>query len=118
MSKYAFNWDLSHCFQIASLGDLRKKWHIPPAFSVEFIGYYLDRVSRLQEGKANLQEQIDTNIALATEQRTIRAKYDEVSFFGKDYCRAIKTNVHESQISHADNGATGSANSPQIRIGR
>lgn len=68
------------CFQIASLGDLRKKWHIPPAFSVEFIGYYLDRVSRLQEGKVNLQEQVDANNALATEQRAIRTKYDEVGF--------------------------------------
>lgn len=68
----------SFLFQIASLNDVRKKWHIPPAFSVEFIGYYLDRISRSTEVKKNLQEQIGLNKTLVNEQQTLREKYDEV----------------------------------------
>lgn len=64
--------------QIASLNDVRKKWHIPPAFSVEFIGYYLDRISRSTEVKKNLQEQIQLNKTLVNEQQSLREKYEEV----------------------------------------
>lgn len=69
----------SKLFQIASLNDVRKKWHIPPAFSVEFIGYYLDRISRSKDVKTNLQEQLELNKTLVSEQQTLREKYDEVS---------------------------------------
>lgn len=64
--------------QMAALADVRKKWHIPPAFSVEFVGYYLDRISRLKEIKQNLQDQINLNKSLVEEQDSLRAKYDEV----------------------------------------
>lgn len=63
---------------MASLTDIRKKWHISPAFSVEFIGYYLDRISRSKEMKVNLQEQIEINKALASKQLALRERYDEV----------------------------------------
>ncbi|XP_049279631.1 PHD finger protein 14 isoform X2 [Anopheles funestus] len=62
--------------QIASLSDVRKKWHIPPAFSVEFIGYYLDRAIRLVDMKKNLQEQIVMNKHLLGKQQQLRIKYD------------------------------------------
>lgn len=64
--------------QIAALTDIRKKWHISPAFSVEFIGYYLDRITRSKELKTNLQQQLDLNKKLANEQQALREKYDEV----------------------------------------
>lgn len=64
--------------QIAALVDVRKKWHIPPAFSVEFIGYYLDRNSRLLTMKQGLEELLDTNAKLLDEQQELRAKYDQV----------------------------------------
>lgn len=63
---------------MASLNDVRKKWHIPPAFSVEFIGYYLDRISRSKDVKKNLQTQIDLNQTLVSQQTTLRESYDEV----------------------------------------
>lgn len=63
---------------MATLADVRKKWHIPPAFSVEFIGYYLDRISRSREIKNNLQQQLELNKTLVTEQQHLREKYDEV----------------------------------------
>lgn len=62
--------------QMTALADVRKKWHIPPAFSVEFIGYYLDRTVRLKEIKHNLQEQVTSNQKLLEEQQRLRDKYD------------------------------------------
>lgn len=40
--------------QVASLADVPKKWHIPPAFSVEFIAYVIDRERRISQ----LREQV------------------------------------------------------------
>ena len=63
---------------MAALSDVRKKWHIPPSFGVEFIGYYLDRISRSKEMKVNLQQQLELNKNLLSEQQVLRDKYDEV----------------------------------------
>lgn len=63
---------------MAALADVRKKWHIPPAFSVEFIGYYLDRITRLNEIKTSLQEQLESNKNLVEEQQKLREEYDQV----------------------------------------
>ncbi|XP_063707070.1 PHD finger protein 14 [Culicoides brevitarsis] len=64
--------------QIASLTEINKKWHIPPAFSVEFVGYYLDRTNRMEEIKKKLQEQITLNKRLTEEQHTLRDSYNEI----------------------------------------
>lgn len=61
---------------MAALADVRKKWHIPPAFSVEFIGYYLDRMSRIKEIKSSLHEQFELNKNLVNQQQTLRDEYD------------------------------------------
>lgn len=65
--------------QVAALVDIRKKWHIPPAFSVEFIAYYLDRNDRLKTMKSALEKLLDDNRGLVEEQQTLRLKYDQVS---------------------------------------
>lgn len=64
--------------QVAALMDVRKKWHIPPAFSVEFIAYYLDRNDRLRIMKSGLEELLDVNSQLLEEQQALRLKYDKV----------------------------------------
>lgn len=64
--------------QIAALVDVRRKWHIPPAFSVEFIGYYLDRNVRLTSMKHRLEEQLDVNKQLQEEQQELRQTYDKL----------------------------------------
>lgn len=69
---------------MAALADVRKKWHIPPAFSVEFIGYYLDRITRLNEIKTSLQEQLESNKNLVEEQQKLRDEYDQVM---NNFCR-------------------------------
>lgn len=64
--------------QVAALVDIRKKWHIPPAFSVEFIAYYLDRNDRLKIMKTALEKLFEDNKVLVEEQQTLRVKYDQV----------------------------------------
>lgn len=63
--------------QMAALADVRKKWHIPPAFSVEFIGYYLDRIARLKDMKAGLGHQMQLNRKLVDDQLALRTAYDD-----------------------------------------
>nr|XP_022908954.1 PHD finger protein 14 isoform X1 [Onthophagus taurus] len=65
--------------QITTLMDIRRKWHIPPAFTVEFIAYYLDRNDRLKGMQDSLEELIVSNKVLNDEQKSLRDKYEEVS---------------------------------------
>ncbi|OAD58075.1 PHD finger protein 14, partial [Eufriesea mexicana] len=76
--------------QLVALVDVRKKWHIPPAFSVEFIGYYLDRNLRVTSMKRRLQELLDINSQLLNEQQRLDRRYDEVM---KDNEEQIRVNV-------------------------
>ncbi|KAJ8891216.1 hypothetical protein PR048_010731 [Dryococelus australis] len=82
--------------QMAALADIRKKWHIQPAFRymatlslsgrsveqeyflVEFIGYYLDRNLRLSSMKRKLEELMDINQQLQEEHHAVRHKYEQV----------------------------------------
>lgn len=64
--------------QLMALVDVRKKWFIPPAFSVEFIGYYFDRNLRVTSMKRKLQELLDINSNLLVKQQSLDRKYDEL----------------------------------------
>jgi ABC-type uncharacterized transport system substrate-binding protein len=82
--------------QLTALADVRKKWHIPPAFSVEFIGYYLERNSRMETMKRALQELVDTNSELLEQQKQIREEYDAVTKENNDSTKEtmdLKQNV-------------------------
>ncbi|XP_034473380.1 PHD finger protein 14 isoform X2 [Drosophila innubila] len=72
--------DVQHLEQreahIQALQDIRKKWHIAPAFSVEFTAYYMDRIVRMSEFKQQQQQLIQHNAQLSREQDELRAKYD------------------------------------------
>ncbi|ERL93923.1 hypothetical protein D910_11209 [Dendroctonus ponderosae] len=67
-----------HDAQITALADIRKKWHIPPAFTVEFIAYYIDRNERLKEMKSTLETLMADNKALLAQQPELRAEYDKL----------------------------------------
>ncbi|XP_018330448.1 PHD finger protein 14 isoform X2 [Agrilus planipennis] len=75
--------------QLTALIDVRKKWHISPAFSVEFIAYYLDRNDRLKTMKAGLEKLLEQNSVLLEEQRHLRTNYDQL----------LKESSDESKIS-------------------
>ncbi|EDW64909.1 PHD finger protein 14 [Drosophila virilis] len=72
--------DVQHLEQreanIQALQDIRKKWHIAPAFSVEFTAYYMDRIVRMSEFKQQQQQLLQHNSALSQAQDVLRAKYD------------------------------------------
>ncbi|XP_055381245.1 PHD finger protein 14 isoform X2 [Condylostylus longicornis] len=63
--------------QVAAITDVRKKWHVPPAFSVEFVAYYLDRISRTKELKLTLEKNVDDNKKLLIDQAHFREEYDK-----------------------------------------
>ncbi|XP_046684321.1 PHD finger protein 14 isoform X1 [Homalodisca vitripennis] len=63
--------------QTAALADVHRKWHIPPAFSVEFIGYYLDRNYRIESMKQQLSVLLEENAKLVEEQKEVQSQYDE-----------------------------------------
>lgn len=73
--------------QIASLRDIRKKWHIPPAFTVEFISYYLDRNVRITTMKKQLDELLQANTNLLVEQQALDKKYDEAIKVNEDHMK-------------------------------
>jgi len=65
--------------------DIRKKWHVPPAFTVEFVSYFIDRGSRLNNMRNKLTELKSQDESLkAIEAETskrlneVMAKYDAV----------------------------------------
>lgn len=40
--------------QMSALSEVPRKWHLPPAFSVEFVAYVIDRERRI----SHLREQV------------------------------------------------------------
>lgn len=77
--------------QMTALVDVKKKWHIPPAFSVEFIAYYLDRNDRLRVMKSGLEELLALNSQLLEEQQALRLKYDKVNIIFNFTCISLLT---------------------------
>ncbi|EDV57735.1 PHD finger protein 14 [Drosophila erecta] len=72
--------DVQHLEQreahINALTDIRKKWHIAPAFSVEFTAYYMDRIVRMDDFRQQQRELISHNAILSKDQDVLRAQYD------------------------------------------
>lgn len=64
--------------QVEALSDVHRRWHIQPAFSVEFIGYYLDRNLRVTSMRKQLAELVEENGRLLDEQSSIESKRDRV----------------------------------------
>ncbi|XP_058796321.1 PHD finger protein 14 isoform X2 [Phymastichus coffea] len=86
--------------QIASLRDIRKKWHIPPAFSVEFISYFIDRQTRTELLKNRLQEYIQANAKLLGEQQELDKKYDEAMRLNEEQVKAYEDCREKVELYH------------------
>lgn len=56
----------------------RKKWHMSPALSLEFISYYLDRNARMDTMKINMKELSSQNDKLQEQQKVLRVQYDQL----------------------------------------
>lgn len=86
--------------QIASLKDIRKKWHIPPAFTTEFVGYYLDRSIRMKDMKTNLEQQVEVNKSLLNQQSILRTKYDDTVSVNFEVQQRQRELLHEIEVLH------------------
>lgn len=56
----------------------RQKWHVPPAFSLEFIAYCRDRSTRMVSMKRQNVELIKQNLALKNEEAGLRERYNSI----------------------------------------
>ncbi|XP_070174782.1 PHD finger protein 14-like isoform X2 [Littorina saxatilis] len=59
--------------------EARKKPHITPALSAEFIQYYFGRNTKIDQLRNNLNELTTQNVKLRDQERVIRTQYDQLS---------------------------------------
>ncbi|XP_014254855.1 PHD finger protein 14 isoform X4 [Cimex lectularius] len=64
--------------QVDALSDVHRRWYIQPAFTVEFIGYYLDRNVRILTMRKQLAELLEENAKLLEEQSVVEEKKDKI----------------------------------------
>ncbi|CAG9559960.1 unnamed protein product [Danaus chrysippus] len=65
--------------QMAALKDVSRRWHVPPAFSVEFVGYYLERNTRVTSLRKSLERLTKENEILVADDEDLRTEYDKAS---------------------------------------
>ncbi|OWF35696.1 PHD finger protein 14 [Mizuhopecten yessoensis] len=58
--------------------EMRKKTHILPALSVEFISYYLERNSKIDNIKRNITENVTQNSILQKQENVLRRQYNQL----------------------------------------
>ncbi|OXU19059.1 hypothetical protein TSAR_008441 [Trichomalopsis sarcophagae] len=86
--------------QISSLVDIRKKWHISPAFSVEFVSYFIDRIARTTDMKTRLKDLIEANSRLLGEQQELDKKYDEAMRLNEEQGRIYDERREKIEMYH------------------
>ena len=57
------------------VAEIRKKWHVTPAFTVEYVAYYHDRSARIKEMQETLAEAVIINNQLKEEDEETCANY-------------------------------------------
>nr|XP_049694587.1 PHD finger protein 14 isoform X7 [Helicoverpa armigera] len=75
--------------QMAALKDVSRRWHVPPAFSVEFVGYYLERNTRVSSLRQSLERLTKENEKLLADDDKLRLDYDEASKENTDALAAL-----------------------------
>jgi hypothetical protein len=56
--------------------EAKKKWYLPPAFSVEFAAYFHDRTTRIEEQRRALEEQLKMQTKLRQREAEQRPRFD------------------------------------------
>ena len=79
------------------VAEIRKKWNIAPAFTVEYVAYYHDRAVRIKELQENLAEAVMRNNTLREEDdetclryRAVSAESEEVRGAGGETGRLVE----------------------------
>lgn len=78
-----------------SMVDVRRKWHVPPAFSLEFVSYYLDRDNRVGTMRRHLDELLQQNAELQEQEQVLRQKYDK-AVLQLENLKKESTHMHDS----------------------
>lgn len=55
-----------------------QKWHVPPAFNLEFVAYCKDRATRIVNMKKQNTELVNQNLTLKTEEVNLREKFNSI----------------------------------------
>ena len=50
-----------HEVQLQAVAEAKRKWHVPPGFSIEFTAYYEDREKRLVDLKGQVEDDLELN---------------------------------------------------------
>jgi len=74
----------------------RQKWHIAPAFSLEYVAYCRDRTSRMTAMKKHNAELVNQNLVLKTEEANLRERFNSI----KDVVSKLKLET-ENMIKEA-----------------
>ena len=59
-----------------SVMEAKRRWHVPPTFSVEFVAYYHDRSARIEELKRRLGAEVREHSRLREREAATRPKFD------------------------------------------
>ncbi len=62
--------------QAISVMEAKRRWHVPPAFSVDFVSYYHDRSARIEELRRRLSEQVRRDGQLKGQEVRARPGFD------------------------------------------
>ncbi|KAG1679597.1 PHD finger protein 14 [Nymphon striatum] len=81
--------------------DIRRKWHIPPAFNIDFVCYYLDRNERMLSMKRKLDELIAHDTLLQSNEKDVRQQYEEITSKVQNY-KAENTKLKQKGIELYD----------------
>ncbi|GAB6031984.1 hypothetical protein CHUAL_010362 [Chamberlinius hualienensis] len=83
---------------IENLGDIRKKWHISPAFNVEFVSYYLDRNERMISMQSRLDSQLQENQQLQEAEQTTMKKYEQL-LSESESLKSVYNDLHDKALN-------------------
>ncbi|XP_037516725.1 PHD finger protein 14 isoform X1 [Rhipicephalus sanguineus] len=81
------------------VADARRKWHVPPAFSLEFVSYYLDRDIRVSTMRRHLDELLQQNSELQDQEQGLRQQYDQ-AIVQLEELKKEHTHMHERGVQY------------------
>lgn len=64
--------------QANALADVPRKWHLQPAFSVEFIAYVIDRERRIAQFRQQMGPIKEESLHLDSTEKELRLRYDDL----------------------------------------
>ena len=64
---------------LLSVMDVKKKWHVPPGLTIDYVSYYFDRENRIGDLKKTLADHVKAQSCLKDREATTRPNFDLVN---------------------------------------